>query len=126
MDEETKIIKELWDKEMSLTQISAQTGMTRSKIAGKIYRLRQSGVDLHMRPTFKKEKKPKKETPRALYLAKKIVVDVPAGILDLRFTSCRFILNENTRAPIYCMKTVVRKSYCQHHLSICYHSIKSA
>ena len=42
------------------------------------------------------------------------------GIIDLKWNTCRFILNKDTSRPEYCCELVTRRAYCEKHAKICY------
>jgi len=46
------------------------------------------------------------------------------GIMDLKWSTCRYILNDDTSRPNYCCEQVTRRAYCEKHAKICYLPLK--
>lgn len=42
------------------------------------------------------------------------------GILDLKWDSCRYILNEDTSNPRFCCVKVKKRPYCKEHADRCF------
>lgn len=96
-------IKALWDRGLTMSQIARELGVTTNVIAGKISRSREMFSPRTARERF--ISRPSK---------------APEGILALKIGTCRYITNDDTSKPVYCMKPVERRAYCEHHASLCY------
>lgn len=141
-----KII-ELWQKEMTGSEISAQLGVSRNSVIGVVYRAKQNGIflrgkngkELNKRENifFNKSKiekhqnkKPPKEKKKHV---EKIIMEKPkikieiftsceaVDLNGLTYNSCRFIVEEgDCETTKYCGKKIDRSSYCKDHYAICY------
>jgi len=130
-EEKRARIKELWEMGYTSARISAEVGLTRNSVIGALYRLRKNDGVMKKRPPgpkpvkekiikVKKEKKVK--APIKKKLEKPVEqVDVSTTLLNLRFDSCRFIVEQGDPYQTrYCNKEISRSSYCEEHYKICY------
>lgn len=139
MDEETQEIVRLWNTNMSASQIAKRLGVTKNSVIGKISRLRAKGVYLRVREeSSKPTKKPNPLLPdRAIKLSSVSVgghvhhTPVLAigtqfvGILDLKPSSCRYVVSDDAADGVYCGATRTHKAYCAAHAALCYVKEKS-
>ena len=125
----------LWTQGLTGTEIANLLSLTRNTVLGTVHRLRMKGLALEERKGmtgFKVKKprpliikKPKKAIRKA---AKKIICEpivennkTPIGLLDLRYNSCRFIVEQgNVETTKYCNAEISRSSYCAEHYNLCY------
>lgn len=146
-DYEKKII-ELWKQGYSTSMIAAAVGKTKNMICGKVFRMREKGIDLKPRAIVTKVKtdtgaekvlhrqsttsKPKidlvfkKKTEERI---KPIIVmkDKPSAkprnikFKNLVSSSCRYVINDGRPENfIFCGAPKERGSYCEAHATICY------
>ena len=89
-------ILELWVDGMSFSQISIEVGLSKKEVSHCVYTLRVSGA-------VKLRAKPK------------------VTIMDLRYSSCRYIVgSDEDLGTLYCGEPVTKRSYCTHHFELCY------
>jgi hypothetical protein len=96
-------IKTLWDKGLTMSQIAKQMNTTVGTVAGKINRRREMFAP--RTPIKYQTNRPSKN---------------PEGILKLNSNTCRFITNDDTSKPKYCLAPIKRRSYCEEHAALCY------
>jgi hypothetical protein len=96
-------IKILWDKGLTMSQIAKEMGVTVGVIAGKINRRREMFAP---------------RTPIKYQLHRPI--GNSKAILALNTNTCRFITNDDTSKPQYCLAPIKRRSYCEQHAALCY------
>ena len=139
-DENIKIL-ELWDAGLSATEIGRQFNITRNSVIGRVYRARQSGVEMARYKKFKTDKKkipPAKKgskryikmkakekyktlpTPIPLPTQSKNEKIKPVSLLNLNPWSCRYIVNEDKTNPFFCGAPKEIRSYCKIHADLCY------
>ena len=91
-----KKILELWVDGMSFSQISIEVGLSKKEVSHYVYTLRVSGA-------VKLRAKPK------------------VTIMDLRYSSCRYIVgSDEDLGTLYCGEVVSQRSYCKEHYALCY------
>ena len=148
-DQKTKIV-ELWEEGLSGTQIGELLSLTRNAVIGVVNRLRKKGfkfkrnekVEHKKRVSLAREKREEDYQKRnAKKLKKPLVIEVekqekiyPIPILptrdggidliDLKRTSCRFIVSGDDTPIKYCGETQDRGAYCRDHYKICYYPAK--
>ena len=138
-DENIKIL-ELWDAGQSATEIGRQFNITRNSVIGRVYRARQSGVEMARYKSIKSAPKPpsaKKGSKRYIKMKAKDKYKTlpapipsptqsknkkikPVGLLNLNPWSCRYIVNEDKTNPFFCGAPKEIKSYCKVHAVLCY------
>ena len=96
-------IKILWDKGLTMSQIAKQMNTTVGTVAGKINRRREMFAP--RTPQKYQEYRP---------------IGNSRAILALNPNTCRFITNDDTSKPKYCLAPVKRRSYCEEHAALCY------
>jgi hypothetical protein len=96
-------IKILWDKGLTMSQIAKELGVTTGTVAGKINRRREMFTP--RTPQKYQEYRP---------------IGNSRAILALNPNTCRFITNDDTSKPKYCLAPVKRRSYCEEHAALCY------
>lgn len=138
-DYEQQIVT-LWNKGFSASVIATQLGKNRNIIIGKVWRMRQKGIDIkeHERPTgqlrVKKEPKvrikklaslplfdfkPPKPLPEIKQSNEAKPLNVSFG--ELKNNSCRYVVNNGRPENfIFCGALKERGSYCEAHALICY------
>lgn len=131
-DEKRVKIKELWELGYTGSQIAKEVELTRNSVIGFVYRMRKNeGIEKKRPPGRKptkekpiKVKKEKKQKPLVEDNAKKpveIKEDVSTTLLNLRFDSCRYIVEDgDVYTTKYCNKPIAREAYCEDHYKICY------
>ena len=153
MDEPEIIIKH-WNDGLTSTQIAQQLGVSRSAIAGKIYRLRASGINLERRAMIRLDiekqyrekpqrvKKMRNETKQLsldAFFVKPAsepelspIIDVvlssetPTGIdlFSLKSSQCHYVIGRHEYTAMYCGEAVHRRSMCRDHYRRCYVVVK--
>jgi len=105
-----KKVQKLWQNGLSTSGIAFKFGVTRNAIAGAIFKARKQGMHFEPRPAA------------ALSLKTRIVTGEPHVdyFEGLRHDTCRYIINDDTTRPIFCLKPVHRVSYCTEHYALCY------
>ena len=129
---------ELWRSGLTATQISKEIGATRNAVLGKVFRLRNKGVDLDTRAKLGngKAKKPPQPKPPALkYKATKREVarrnadmlnrpELRGGILfsERQQQQCAYIAGDSRDPDVKCCGrfTGLGTSYCPSHHRLCY------
>ena len=137
-------IVKMWEEGLSGSQIGEKLNLTRNAVIGMISRLKRKGhvfardeKDQHRKRVAEErrvkedkfaEKQAKKE--KVIIIPKDLpVVAVPSlptrsggiELLDLKRTSCRFIVSGDDTIIKYCGEQQSRSSYCAEHYSICYY-----
>lgn len=145
-----KRLIDMWFEGKSAADIANILGVSRGSVMGKVYRLRQNGVlDYRQDPSGwagKKKKTPHplpnpktmasqpvqtlnlnkpKEPDPAPVVAPPVPVFDPSkpykNILQLTYTTCRYIMTEDTStSAFYCGEPVERRSYCKAHADLCF------
>lgn len=148
---EAEIIIKHWNDGLTSTQIAEVLNTTRSAVAGKISRLRASGVFLHRRmfvnsegrvvakSCAEKEPKPKKQKAEQLsfdvffapseLLPAAPVVEEPlvvggVSLFDLKTFDCHYVIGRADDMAVYCGKRAHRRSMCREHHARCYYMPK--
>lgn len=132
----------LSEKHLTGGEIASKLGITRNSVIGFLYRLKQKKLAIGETPKEKiREKKPKikvkvKQIRKPKVVIKEVVLTLPdepestytnvgeerCTIDGLRFSSCRFIVEEgNHETTKYCGKTISQQSYCKEHYQLCYY-----
>jgi len=140
LSDENKIILELWEAGQSATEIGKQFNITRNSVIGRVYRARQSGVEMARYKSIKTVPKPppaKKGSKRYIIMKAKekhktLPVPLPqptpskdkkikpVSFPDLESWSCRYIVNEDKTNPFFCGAPKEIRSYCKVHADLCY------
>ena len=138
-DENIKIL-ELWETGQSATEIGRQFNITRNSVIGRVYRARQSGVEMARYKSIKsvpKSPPAKKGSKRYIEIKAKDKYKTPptpplsptpsnnnkikpVNFLDLEPWSCRYIVNEDKTNPFFCGAPKEIRSYCKIHADLCY------
>lgn len=103
---DTDKLVEMWNSGLTATEIGKELGVTKNAIIGRVNRLREKGVGLRTR-----------SEPEAFMPKSNIT------ILELKDTSCRYILNTDTSSAVYCGKPKEHNAYCKAHAELCYRRI---
>ena len=135
---DTEQLIELWRSGLTATKIAEQTGATRNAVLGKVFRLRNKGVDLDTRAKLgngrvKKPDRPKplvlkyKATKREIARRKADLFDRPelrGGILfsQRQQQQCAYIAGDPRDPEVKCCGrfTGLGASYCPTHYRLCY------
>jgi hypothetical protein len=139
-----KIIK-MWEDGLSGTQIGEKLGFTRNVIIGIISRLRHKGHvfnrdEKQIREKRLEEEKKNGGVKNQPFRAKKklsdqtIKLEIPEmpvrsggiDLIDLKRTSCRFIISGEDTVVRYCGEEQARGAYCAEHYKICYYPARSS
>jgi hypothetical protein len=139
LSDQDKKILDLWENGHSATEVGNHFNMTRNAIMGRVYRARQAGMleakyKIDPETIKSKPKKTKKTSQKYVTLKKKtkplpILPTLepspeskkePVGILDLKPSSCRYIVNDNISKPLFCGSPKKIRSYCKQHADLCY------
>ncbi len=142
-DRDLTILK-MWSEGKTGSEIAEFLGTTRSSILGRLYRLREKGVDTGKK--LSAAPKPQSvQTPAHKKKRRLVIKRIPAhptsaapkktqqafiGITITQLTnrSCRYILNDGESEDyLYCGQVRSRGAYCNHHAKMCYisHTKKS-
>ena len=117
-EEKREIIRDLWNKGHSSSQIAVVVGLSRNAVIGAVHRMKKKGVEINAkeRPVSKK-----KEVIEIIENDYGGYYGEPVDILGLRMHSCRFIVEEGTPYTTkYCNKKSWQASYCKEHYKVCY------
>lgn len=141
-EERRKVIKEMWDKNLTGKEISIELGMTRNAVMGVVHRLIGKGELLHK--TAEKQQSAyyrvmgerKIKDPPPAPVVKKFIKTQKAptfriqetedplqitNFMSLKTGSCRYsISGKRASEYIFCNELSTQKSYCDHHYSLCY------
>lgn len=135
---DTDKLIELWRSGLTATQISKEICVTRNAVLGKIFRLRNKGVDLDTRAKLGsgKVKKPDRPKPPALkYKATRREIarrnddlfnrpELRGGILfsERQQQQCAYIAGDPRNPDVKCCGrfTGLGASYCPQHSRLCY------
>jgi hypothetical protein len=128
---------DMWNDDKTGSEIAEALGMSRSAVMGKLYRLRAAKYIeyktipvRHKDDTPEKRAKREKRPYRSPYLGP--VVPLPPkpavtvntqgiGLMDLRRSSCRFIINDGpAQGFLFCGKEKEKGPYCADHRKLCY------
>jgi len=134
-----KIIK-MWEEGLSGTQIGEKLGLTRNAVIGMITRLRHKGHvferdEKQIREKRLEEEKKNGGVKNQPFKHKKKLEDHPVkleipvmpvrsggiNLIDLKRTSCRFIISGEDAVVRYCGDKQERGAYCADHYKICYY-----
>lgn len=133
----------LWNIGKSASEIAAELHVTRNAVIGKIWRLRNKGVNIeaHKKPNTKsvntKSQREKKSVPLLDLIFKKqkeekiksvikhreplVAHSLNISFKDLRGNSCRYVMNDGLPENfIFCGAPKARGPYCEAHAAICY------
>lgn len=106
-------IQKLWATGLSVNDIAKKMGVTKGVISGIIHRAKKEGVVFAPRTSGVVRKRSISKTidrnPKPV-----------SNIIKLKADSCRYILNNDMTAPIFCSNTIDQRSYCKEHALICY------
>lgn len=131
MEQDAQIIK-LWSEGVAASEIGRMLGRSKGSIVGRIYRLREAGVDIPRRRVEKKEKpiKVKEKTIKipAIFLApikdaldnNELTGDGLKTLFDLRLNDCRYIIGRSADRHIYCAEPAHKRQMCKAHYDLCY------
>ena len=140
---DTNKLIELWRSGLTATQISKEIGATRNAVLGKVFRLRNNGVDLDTRAKLGigKVKKPDRPKPPALKYkatAREIArraadlcnrPELCGGILfsERKPQQCAYIAGDPRNPSVKCCGTYtgLGSSYCPSHHRLCYNQIRT-
>lgn len=143
MSDLEKKILELWNIGYSTAKIAAAIGVSKNSICGKIFRMREKGIEIPPKKPTVKEKsivpraagirkprvrfktpfidgfdKAKKFTPKP---SKPASNSLNIGFWKLKSNSCRYVVNEGIAENfIFCGAPRERGPYCESHAFICY------
>ena len=141
-EERRKVIKEMWDKNLTGKEIGIELGMTRNAVMGVVHRLIGKGELLHK--TAEKQQSAyyrvmserKIKDPPPAPIVKKFIktqkspsfrireIEDPLQItnfMNLKTGSCRYsVSGKHVSEYIFCDEPATRKSYCNLHYSLCY------
>jgi hypothetical protein len=113
----------LWTENRSLSEIAEAVGVSRSQIAGAVWRARKAG-DQRFAPRPKPMSKPKSVVKAAV---DQLVVEAsakPVRLADLRPNCCRWPINDAPRGEmhllLYCGRPVAKRggNYCRQHAEL--------
>jgi len=142
-----ELIAEMWETSgLSSNEIAKSLGITRGTVMGVIHRFGQNGRVFHRKrngkavtiPTEVREetvvrKNPAKtvQLPLLAWLEPEEVQPVSPStgitILELTYTSCRYIIGEvNGADTLYCGDTVEDKAFCKAHKRLCYYNANAS
>jgi hypothetical protein len=139
---EEKIL-ELWTIGHSTAKIAAEIGMSKNSVCGRIFRMRERGVEIPPKKVIVREKPVKIKTervrkPRIHYRtplidgfdkAKKFIPkqaeyaphSLNIGFWKLKSNSCRYVVNEGRPENfIFCGSPRVQGAYCKDHAAVCF------
>jgi len=141
-DQKDKII-EMWEQGMSGSKIGDNLNLTRNSVIGFVNRLKRSGhvfkrdeKDQHKKRVIEERKireekfaQKNKEIisttpPKNIPVEKIPVLPTRLGgieLVDLKRTSCRFIISGEDPVTRYCGDEQNRGAYCEYHYKICYY-----
>ena len=141
-EERREVIKIMWNKNFTGKEISIKLGMTRNAVMGVVHRMISKGELLHK--TVEKQQiayyrvmgERKIKNPPPAPVVKKFIKTQKAPVyvveemfdplqvtnfMSLKIDSCKFsISGKRASEYIFCEKVATKKSYCDHHYSICY------
>lgn len=106
-------IQKLWAIGLSVNEIAKKIGVTKGVISGMIHRAKKEGVVFSPRKSGIVRKRSVSKT-----VDKK--PKPTSNIVKLRHDSCRYILNSDMTAPIFCSNVIHHRSYCEEHARLCY------
>lgn len=139
---EQKIL-ELWTIGYSTAKIGAEIGMSKNSVCGRIFRMRERGVEIPpkkrvVREKPVREKVARERKPRVRYIAPRIegfdkakkftpkpVAPSPhslnIGFWKLKSNSCRYVVNDGRAENfIFCGSPRVQGAYCKDHAAVCF------
>jgi hypothetical protein len=118
--ERVELLHKKWSEGATVDAIAASLGITRSAVAGKIFRLRRAAPLLH--PSALARRRPSKRTDRP----KKVTKPRRTSVLELHNTSCRWP-RENRRPSagiFFCGGSGADlergRPYCALHMALAY------
>jgi len=136
-------IVKMCEEGLSGTQIGEKLGLTRSAVIGMVSRLRRKGHvfardEKQIREKRIIEEKKNGGVKNQPFKAKKKLADHPIkleipqmpirsggiDLIDLKRTSCRFIISGDDAVVRYCGEDQDRGAYCAEHYKICYYPAK--
>ena len=125
------LIRDLWNKGLTASEIADKIGRTRNSVMGAISRMRATDPSIETRGSgifvVKKPRPLVIKPPKPVELVK-IKDDSPKGsvdIMNLKTFSCRYIVKEGSYLTArYCNKQIDRSSYCADHYKICYNPVR--
>ena len=142
MSSRSRMIIDMFKMGASMTNIGKEFGITRNAVAGIIYRARAGGERIEVDSTSVDNPKMITElrsvnTPRIgrmprlpqLHTQGMCMDDFfsdekpdacGVGLMDLKLSSCRYIVGEVRKVSRYCGEPKSHGSYCAHHGSLCY------
>jgi len=106
-------IQQLWKQGLSVNDIAKKLDVTKGVISGIIHRAKKDGVKFEPRTTGVVRKR---SVSRTIERKPKPV----SNVVRLKHDSCRYILNSDMTAPIFCSNTIHHRSYCKEHARLCY------
>lgn len=134
----TQKMLRMWEKNKTAKQIGDELGVTKNAVIGRITRARMAGLQLN-RASVARKKVSERQPPmaKAPMIAREPELRCePLSIFEtttqkkskrsitlsqLKSTSCRYILNDDTSHPIYCGALKEKNSYCGAHYALCYY-----
>ena len=134
-EQETKILKDLWKKGLTASQISARIpGKTRNACIGRAHRLNlesravskksapRAQTENNITPEVKTQKLGRKGKFKALLLNPNFPPEQPTRLQDLSDSTCRYPLGEKMEpAEFFCGRKPVEKwPYCELHILFSY------
>ena len=106
-------IKKLWATGLSTNEIAKKIGVTKGVVSGIMHRAKKEGVKFAPRTTGVVRKR---SVSKSVERKEKPV----SNIVKLKHDSCRYILNSDMTAPIFCSNVIHHRSYCEEHARLCY------
>lgn len=121
-------VLDMWGNGKTGGEIGAALGLTRGSVMGLIHRQRKMGEKKAARVGERNKFPSKKEVERKqvheinrLYKKTPPPPEGSLSILDLRLSSCRYIVCEGDAwTTRYCGAETKRGPYCEHHAALCY------
>ena len=128
----------MWEKNKTAQQIGDELGFSKNAVIGRVTRARMAGVPLkraslirrrlaEQRPLVVKNRRIIREFKLRCEPLPILEIVTPEqhkrsiSILQLKSTSCRYILNDDLYHAIYCGAPKEKNSYCCKHYLLCYH-----
>ena len=123
LTERERAVLQLLKEGLTLQVIATRLELTRNTVSGIVYRMKAAGVSgVHYTGANGKTSIKIKPTSnlRRRGAAAPATATGPVTLLDLRRTSCRFILGDDL--TYYCGEEADPAPYCQKHRAVCYTS----